>query len=171
LSILENGPGTFSGRKLGVLVSDGADAKTVQALRRAAKAAGATVAFVAATRHGGVFDSEGNPLTIDEKIDGAPSVLFDAIAVVGGAAGIDDLAGRPATKQFVTDAHNHAKFIAHNEPASIVFDAAGLGRDQRVEGYFVLDGTKKTAEAYLDSCGKLRCWDRLDRKEPARQTG
>ena len=39
LSILANPPGTFEGRKLGILVSDGADAKILEALRAAAERA------------------------------------------------------------------------------------------------------------------------------------
>ena len=81
LSILANPPESFSGRKLGVLVSAGADAKTLRMLRRAADAEGMMLAVVAPTVEG-MTDSDGDAIDVAEKIDGGPSVLFDAVAVV-----------------------------------------------------------------------------------------
>ncbi len=163
LSILEKGPSSFAGRKLGVLVSDGADAKTIRSLQSAAKKAGVTVEFVASTRHGGIDDSDGSALSIDEKIAGGPSVLFDAVAIVVTPDGATELAAMPAVQQFVSDAHHHAKFIAHTDAATALFEAAGLGEEQRQAGYHRLDGTGKAATAFVEDCARLRCWDRLSR--------
>ena len=49
LSIVLNGPESFAGRKLGALVTDGADAKLIGALRTALEAEGATLEIVAPT--------------------------------------------------------------------------------------------------------------------------
>ena len=49
LSILENGPSSFAGRKVGVLVTDGAPAKAVKALAAAVKAEKATLEVIAPT--------------------------------------------------------------------------------------------------------------------------
>ena len=47
LSIVANGPETFAGRKLGVLVTDGTDATLLEALRKAATNEGALVELIA----------------------------------------------------------------------------------------------------------------------------
>src|SRR6185437_7792236 len=47
LSILGNAPGTFKGRKLGILVSDGVDAELVDAVQSAFQEEGAVVKLVA----------------------------------------------------------------------------------------------------------------------------
>jgi len=47
LSIIRNGPQSFAGRKIGVLVSDGVDAELLGALKAAAEAEGAMVELVA----------------------------------------------------------------------------------------------------------------------------
>ena len=60
LSILANGPQTFAGRKLGVLVSDGASARLLDAVRQAAGAAGVDVEVVGSSV-GGITDGDGHP--------------------------------------------------------------------------------------------------------------
>ena len=47
LSILKNGPDSFAGRKIGVLVTDGADAEIIDALLAAAEEEGVIVEFIA----------------------------------------------------------------------------------------------------------------------------
>jgi len=159
LSILENGPESFAGRKLGVLVADGTSSAELRALTTAAEASGVTVALVAPTRHG-ISDSDGNELDIAEKIDGGPSVLFDAIAVVVSSDGAASLAQLAPALDFVTDAHHHQKFIAHSEHASALFEAAGLGDAVGTDGYAVLDDSENTAAAFVETCAALRSWSR-----------
>ena len=159
LSILENGPETFAGRRVGVLVSDGADAKTMRSLRRAVEREGAELKLVGPHRSG-VIDSEGGELAVDEYVDGGPSVLFDAVAIVLSPDGADSLAAMPTARDFVSDAHAHCKFIACGPNASVLLEAAGLVEPMRDEGYVELDDTRKSAEAFVERCRSLRFWDR-----------
>ena len=72
LSILENGPSSFAGRKVGVLVTDGAPAKAVKALAAAVKAEKATLEVIAPDDHrrrprrrfasAGATDGRGRPV-------------------------------------------------------------------------------------------------------------
>ncbi len=159
LALLSLGPDSFAGRKLGVLVADGSDAKTIRSIKRAASSVGATVALVAPTRHG-ITDSEGAELEIAEKIEGGPSVLFDAIAVVLDTEDAESLGTLAPAKDFVTDAHAHGKFVAYTPGSTPLFDAAGIGEADRTDGYQTLDGKKASAESFLETCAALRCWDR-----------
>lgn len=159
LSIVANGPDSFVGRRVGALVGDGSDAKTIRALRRALKAEGAELKLVAPSRSG-VFDSEGNELEIDEAIAGGPSVLFDAVAVVVTAEVAEQMALRPPARDFVSDAHAHCKFIACGPHTEVLLDAAGLDESMRDEGYLELGATKKSAESFVEACRALRFWDR-----------
>ena len=113
LSIVLNGPERFAGRKIGVLVTDGTDAKLLQALRKAATAEGALTELVAPWI-GGVTTSDGELVPAHQKVDGGPSVLYDAIAVLPSAEGAAALAQDPAAKDFITDAHAHGKFVAYH---------------------------------------------------------
>ena len=157
LSILKNGPDSFKGRKLGLYLSDGADADTVEAIEKAFKDEGAVVAIVA-PKIQGVTLSNGQTRASDEKINGGPSVLFDAVALVFADDQANTLAKDKPSKDFVSDAFAHAKFIAFNGPAMALLKAAGIGEDLD-EGCLELGGSD-SAEAFVKKCRKLRFWDR-----------
>ena len=59
LSIVENGPQRFEGRKLGILVTDGTDAALVKALQKALAKEGATFEIIA-PKVGGAKASDGS---------------------------------------------------------------------------------------------------------------
>ena len=81
LSIVENGPERFEGRKLGILVTDGTDAAILKALKTALVKAGATFEIIA-PKVGGAKASDGSWIEADQMIDGGPSVLYDAVALL-----------------------------------------------------------------------------------------
>ena len=117
LSIIRNGPQSFKGRKVGVLATDGADAQLIAALQQAAEAEGALIEIVAPTI-GGLTASDGSLIPAKQKINGGPSVLYDAIAVIASTEGAALLAREATAKDFVSDAFAHAKFIAYSEAAA-----------------------------------------------------
>jgi catalase len=157
LSIIENGPQSFEGRKLGVLVADGTPESDLSLLRSAAEAAGANVEIVAPSV-GGVTGSGGTVIAADQKVEGAPSVLYDAVALLVTAKAATALAELPAVRDFVTDAFAHSKFIAYLDGAAELFNATGLA-SKVDEGFFALGDT--SAEAFLSACGRLRHWRRF----------
>ncbi len=154
LSILKNGPTSFAGRKVGALVTDGVEMAVLSALRKALESEGAMLKIVAPHIFGVTAD-DGSTVEADEKIDGGPSVVFDAVAVLPSAEGAAMLATMPAAKDFVTDAFAHYKIVAHNAHAAALFDAAGVAPDG---GFVALDGGK--ADAFVKACRALRFWDR-----------
>ncbi len=156
LSIQRNGPESFKGRKLGVLVTDGVNADIAGEIGQAFEAEGATVEIVA-PEVGGVKASDGSWVEADEKIDGAPSVLYDAVAILPSAAGGDLLARNPAAKDFVSDAYAHCKYIACNVELKPLFEKAGVA--DLDAGIYALN-TPEDVGRFLKACGKLRYWDR-----------
>ncbi len=156
LSILKNPPASFAGRKVGALVTDGVDAGVLAALRKAVEAEGATLALIA-PQVGGVTDSAGVLHPADEKIDGGPSVLFDAVAVLPSKDGAAALAGMPAARDFVADAAAHYKFIGYAAAAAPLFERAGAGPMD--EGFVRLDDAGACA-GFVATCRRLRFWDR-----------
>ena len=81
LSILLNGPNSFTGRKVGALVTDGVDINILQALKTAVEEEGAVLEIVA-PQVGGVEASDGSWVEAKQKMDGGPSVLYDAVALL-----------------------------------------------------------------------------------------
>ena len=158
LSILSNPPGTFEGRKLGILVSDGTDARLLAALTAAAEAEGAVVELIA-PKIGGIVASDKSQHPAHQKIDGGPSVLYDAVAIIPSTKGAALLAAQAAAKDFVNDAHAHCKFIGYSSAAQALLAAAGL-TDLLDAGYVGLDAKKATATNFIKTCRRLRFWDR-----------
>ncbi len=159
LSILLNSKDSFEGRKLGILVTDGVDAKLLAALTKAATSAGAVVKLIA-PQVGGVKASDGAWLEANEKIDGGPSVVFDAVALLVSTEGAQLLAKESTARDFVADAFAHMKFMAYTKAALPLLQKAGVAADLDA-GCMELD--KPTgAAAFIKACGKLRFWARAD---------
>tara|TARA_R110000787_G_scaffold150826_4_gene264773 strand:- start:1514 stop:3700 length:2187 start_codon:yes stop_codon:yes gene_type:complete len=157
LSILKNGPDNFKGRKLGILLTDGADASIFGALVKAVDKEGA-VYEVIAPKIGGVTLSDGTAVAAKQMVDGGPSVLYDAVAVVASPDGAALLAMDAAAKDFVTDAFAHCKFIGLTAEAQTLFEKAGIA-DDLDEGCLPL-ATAKDATTLLTACRGLRHWPR-----------
>jgi len=154
LSIHKNPPDSFKGRVIGVLVSDGTDAAQLADLMASAAAAGALFKIIA-PKIGGVADSDGNLHRVDERLGGAPSVLFDAVAILPGA---DTLATSKQAQDFLSDAYAHCKFIACNDASAALFAACGLVEADDA-GISVLTDAASAAE-FLTDCKALRYWPR-----------
>ncbi|MEX0808971.1 MAG: catalase [Dongiaceae bacterium] len=156
LSILLNGPDSFMGRKVGVLVTDGVDAALLRSLQSALEAEGATMEIIA-PEIGGVESSDGIWFDAKHKIDGGPSVLFDAVAVLPGADEAGRLAANPAAKDFVSDAFVHCKFIAYTADAMPLFKKVDIDVAAD-DGCIAL--TASTVKNFVKTCRGLRHWAR-----------
>jgi catalase len=156
LSILANGPDSFAGRKIGILVTDGVDGDKLDEVKSAAEQAQVNVELIAPAV-GGVDDSDGNHAPADQKIDGGPSVLYDAVILLASKHGAPALAAQPAVRDFLADAYAHCKFIGYTGDASPLFEAAGLG-GLTDDGFVSLD--EHSAADFISRCAKLRFWPR-----------
>ncbi len=163
LSIIERGPKRFKGRKLGILITDGLDTKLLKGLVRAIEKETATCEFVAA-QVGGVEASDGTWIEAHHMIDGAPSVLFDAVALLTSPQAVEDLIHDAIARDFVADAFQHCKFIGYDASAMPLLDKAGIG-DALDDGVLCLTGNG-IAE-FVSSLGRLRIWAR----EPSTKLG
>jgi catalase len=157
LSIVANGPGSFAGRKVGIVVSDGTNIVLLSAFKSQAKQARVVVELIAPAV-GGVTLSDGAKVPADQTVDGGPSVVYDAVAVLLSDQGAVKLAKMSAARDFVSDAYAHCKFIAYSTPSMLLLEAAGLA-PLIDDGFFEIDGANAVAK-YLGACGKLRFWER-----------
>lgn len=157
LSILRHGPMRFEGRKLGVLVTDGANAATVNALQSAILEEGGVVEIIAPKIAGVVLDDD-TMLPAQQKIDGGPSVLYDAVAIVVSEQGAVLLKKDGPTRDFISDAFAHCKFIGYVEAAMPLLQQAGVG-DSLDEGCIAL-GDDDAITGFVAALGELRLWAR-----------
>jgi len=158
LSILKRAPGSFAGRKLGILVSDGAPTALVEALTEAVKALPAVYEIITPKIAGAVLD-DGTVAEGKQKIEGGPSVLYDAVVLALSADGAAMLAKDKTAKDFVNDAFAHCKFIGYTPQAEPLIARAGIAPDEYDEGLIPLNGPEDVP-AFLAACGQLRLWSR-----------
>src|SRR3546814_8157225 len=97
-----------------------------------------------APRIGGVEASDGSFIEGDEKIDGGPSVVFDAVAILLSDEGAKLLSKESTARDFAADAFAHLKFIAHS-PARSEEHTSELQSLMRISyAVFCLKKKKKT---------------------------
>ena len=141
----------IAGRMLGVFLTDGADKDLLDMLLASAKESGVSVKIIA-PRVGGVTLSDGSHQPADEKVDGAPSVLFDAVALLMTQEQALKLCTNKAAVDFVSDAYGHLKAIGHDGEAKPLLDRAGASADK---GVFVI----KKGEDLISKVAS-RFWER-----------
>ena len=155
LSIVKRNIGSFEGRKLGLLMTDGADAQLFAALAEAVEEEGG-IYEVIAPKISGVTLSDKSAVPAKQKIDGGPSVLYDAVALLISKAGAALLAKDAPTKDFISDAFAHCKFIAYTNEAVPLLNKAGAD----IDGACVAISKPKDAQKFLEQCRQLRFWER-----------
>jgi catalase len=156
LSIIRNGPKSFEGRKLGVLLSDGIASDLLTQLTGAVSKARATIELVA-PQVGGVTTSDGQWVEAQQRIDGGPSVLYDAVVVLLTEKSARVLCNNAAAIDFVSDAYAHCKYVGFLAGALPLLQRANV--PPRDEGVIELKSGRDIKE-FLKTCGELRVWSR-----------
>ena len=127
LRIIGKYPETLTGRAVGILVADGSDGTKIKHLVAAAQKAGADVKVVAPKIT--VTLKDGSKLVADAQLAGAPSVIFDAVALLLSDEGCASLLKDSAAKDFVSNAFVHLKAIGHSSEAKLLLDKVGVEKD------------------------------------------
>ena len=133
LRIIGNMKETLEGRTVGILIADGSDAAMVDEVKADVLEAGGHPVVVA-PKVGGAKGSDGSMIKTDKQLAGAPSVLFDAVALVLSAEGAAMLTKEAAAVQYVMDAFGHCKAIGASEAAKALLDKAMVEPDDGVTG-------------------------------------
>lgn len=149
LSIQRNMVETIEGRKIGILIADGTDARALEKVKNAITKAGASP-FVVAPKVGNAKLSDGTSVKADGQLAGSPSQIFDAVAVLLSNEGTDMLVREAAAIQWVMDAFGHLKAIGYSDESRPLLKKAGIEPDEGIVGM---------GEDFLRAAGK-RFWDR-----------
>ena len=157
LSIMRRRPQSFAGRRLGVLITDGVDGTFLRQLETEFNDVGATVELIAPAI-GGVKTEDGAWVEAKRTLATAPSVLFDAVALVVAPQASASIAQHSQAVAFAADAFAHCKFIAYTGDARPLLERA-LAGDALDAGCKQVE-TAMAAAAFATLCGQLRFWAR-----------
>ena len=130
LRIIDRMKDTLEGRCIGILVSDGSNMKSVEAVRAAVVKAGGRVKLVAPKLS--VRAGNGTSISADAQLAGTPSTVFDAVASVLTPEEGKRLASDGAAVDWFRDAFGHLKAIAACEGTRAILKAGGIKPDAGV---------------------------------------
>jgi catalase len=160
LSLIKKAQPTLMGRKVAALVTDGVDESLLSSLRAVVEKEGAMLAIVA-PKIGGVRTTKIKKLRVDHALSSAPSIFFDAVALLPSAEGAVILAEEAAAIDWVRDAFGHLKVIGHIGNAAPIFAKAAVSLDAD-EGVVDLSGSAGMDD-FIAAALQHRIWER----EPA----
>jgi len=120
-------PGThIKGRKIAILAGDGVDGNQVSAIKERLVNEGAKAEVI--SRSGGsVKGADGSKVPVDKPAPNAPSVLYDAVFIPGGAGSAAALAKFGPAVHFINEAFLHGKAIGATGEAVQLLSKIGLG--------------------------------------------
>ncbi len=112
-------------RQVALLVADGVDAGGVASVQSALAAAGATLHLISA-RLGPVKAAGGTLLDATGSFENSAPVVFDALVLPDGAAGVKRLGAQPEVRDFIVSQYRHGKTILALGASKALLESAGL---------------------------------------------
>ena len=117
-------------RRVAILIADGVEGKSLASLHAAITKAGAVPRFVG-PRLGSFSTTEGGTIEADASMENSPAVLFDALVLPDGTAGVRALVEDGHTMEFVTNQYRHGKTILALGASSSMLERAAIPEARR----------------------------------------
>jgi catalase len=161
------GDGGIRTRKVALLAAHGVDGASLCAVQAALHAAGA-VTVVVAPRLGAIETADGEPLEATASFENSPPVLFDAVLLPDGEAGVKALLGHAQAVDFVALQYRHGKSLLALGASKALLDRAGadafLASGDADPGVLLVeaDEAESVRTAFIDAIARHR--------HPARET-
>ena len=106
-----------------------------------------------------VKTADGSPLDADGSFENSAPVVFDAVVLPDGEAGVDRLAGIGPAMDFIANQYRHGKTLLALGASSALLDKAGISADLPGGGKDpgVLTGGKSAGlDAFIKAVAKHR---------------
>ncbi len=153
------GDGSIAGRRIALLVADGADATALQKLYDALVGGGASPRYLGA-KLGTVQAANGSSVEIEATLETMPSPMWDALVIDASA---DALAKVGGAVEFVKEQYRHCKTILVAGAAPALLAAAGI--DSPADPGFIDAaagglGAKAATDAFIEAVGRHKHYAR-----------
>ena len=154
--------GNITGRKVAILVADGAAAADVETMKDALADAGAEGLVIGATL--APVAGEGGQIAVDHTILTMPSVAFDAVYLPSGMAPAAALPGAGELRNFIGEAYKHAKALAASgDSAADILTKLGIETADGHANGVVTGEAAEISARFIEEIGKHRAWSRVGR--------
>ncbi len=121
------GTGGIVTRRIAVLLAEGIDSSSIDALQAQLTKAGAVTRLLG-IRLGAVNSLKGPPVEADATLENSPSVLFDGVILPDGDQAAQILAKSGQAVEFLKDQYRHGKTILALGASVTVLDKAGIAK-------------------------------------------
>ena len=149
-------------RKVAILAADGVDGASIAAVQAALFEAGA-VPMVIAPRIGPVKTADRKPLDAGGSLENSPPVVFDALVLPDGEAGVALLARHGQTAEFITNQYRHGKTILALGAGGTLLDKCGVSNtlpsgaeDPGIVRWADSADVDQAADAFIDAVARHR---------------
>ncbi len=119
------GDGGVRSRRIAILAANGVQGASIIEMQAALRAAGAVVCVIA-PRLGAVQTSDRQALAADGSLENSAPVVFDAVVLPDGEAGVKLLAQHGQTMEFITNQYRHGKTLLALGASKALLDKAGV---------------------------------------------
>ncbi len=163
-----NQPQSPKGRKIAILAAGGVDGASVTALQSALMGEGVD-ALVLGPHLGELKSGNGaKGVPVDHTLVTMPSVVFDAVAVAGGAQSVKTLLADGDAVHFIAEAYKHCKAVAAIGDGAQLLAAAGINRGGEGNGALagVVTGAdaSEVARGFVAAIAEHRAWTRTNKE-------
>jgi catalase len=155
------GDGNIRTRKIAILIANGTEAGSVNAIKNALLGAGAVPRLVG-VRLGMVAAADGAMLEADASMENSPAVLFDALVLPDGAKAVQALLAHGHTLEFVKDQYRHCKTILALGASADILKRCGISATlpsgEADPGLLVVAGAKTdgAVKGFIKAVGRHR---------------
>jgi catalase len=164
LSMANTIKNTIKTRQIAILTADGVDESAVMKMKKALLAEGGVVKIIA-PKLGEVKGMNGGTFKPDQSFLTAASVLFDAVYIPGGAAGVNNLVNEADPIHFIDEAYRHCKAIAADGEAVELLNASYIGKKlsakvsakEMAATGVIINGS---AKEFIKAIAQHRFWER-----------
>jgi catalase len=147
--------GGIATRKIAVLLAGGSSVEGLDALIERLSEEGAVVRFLG-VRLGSVQSAEGEMLEVDATLENSPSVLFDAMVLTDGEAGVAALSADGHAAEFVQNQFRHGKTILAVGAARSLIADAGIDISKADPGLLLADSDDVDTQAFIQAVARHR---------------
>jgi catalase len=164
LSLLARpGDGSIRTRRIALLVADGVDGAALRQLHEELEKQGAVPRYVG-PKLGQVETSDGENIDVEVSLETAPSVLFDAVVLPGGAEAVNALSAVGLVPEFIKDQYRHCKTILALGVGSRLLEKAGIPREladgANDPGILLSDDARRVTREFIAAIAKHRHLER-----------
>ena len=157
------GDGSIKARRIAILVAEGAESQSLEALAGELLTAGAVPRFVGARL--GEVTLTGGARHVDTTVEAMPSVLWDAVVIPDGDDAVEQLGIDGRVIEFVKDQYRHCKPILAIGSATGLLQKAGvpetLVSGQADPGLLLMEGDDASGiAAFIAAIAKHRHFER-----------